>query len=199
MHSFEEKIRLYAYHQKSEWSTCDYGKCDYIEFVLFDLVKGSIKSYQRIEYHYHEMVSFNSTMIKIRPLLKELRLRGFFVLMSTNSKSKRGVCQMYLCWVVPVKFRPELFPVATLLYAILMARRLYAYKQYPGNILQGYNTSPLFMMIAFYSFFANTKWLLSIDIKYCSRFESWMRMLAVLRIAFCMLTVCSRARLHFAR
>ena len=173
MHSFEEKIRLYAYHQKSVWSTCDYGKCSIIEFVLFDLVKGSIKSYQRIEYHYHEMVRFNNSMIKIRPLLtSELRLRGFFVLMSTNSKSKRGVCQMYLCWVVPVKFRPELFPVATLLFAILMARRLYAYKQYPGNILQGYNTSPLFMMIAFYSFFANTKWLLSIDIEYCSRFES---------------------------
>ena len=144
MHSFEEKIRLYAYHQKSVWSTCDYGKCDIIEFVLFDLVKGSIKSYQRIECHYHEMVRFNSTMIKIRPLLKELRLRGFFVLMSTNSKSKRGVCQMYLCWVVPVKFRPELFPVATLLYAILMARRLCAYKENPGNILQGYNTSPFY-------------------------------------------------------
>ena len=116
-----------------------------LSLYFFDLVKGSIKSYQRIEYHYHEMVKFYRTMmIKIRPLLKELRLRGFFVLMSTNSKSKRGVCQIYLCWVVPVKFRPELFPVATLLYAILMARRLCAYKENPDNVLQGYNTSPFY-------------------------------------------------------
>ena len=85
------------------------------------------------------MVKFYRTMmIKIRPLLKELRLRGFFVLMSTNSKSKRGVCQIYLCWVDPAAFRPELFPVATL-YAILMdVRRDCAYKQLPSNILQGY-------------------------------------------------------------
>lgn len=73
-----------------------------------------------------------------RPLLKELPRRCFFVLMSTNSKSKRGVCQIYLCWVDPAIFRPELFPVATLLYAILMACRDCAYKLIPSNILQGY-------------------------------------------------------------